>query len=825
MIRIGACYAAGVLFADLVHVPSFALLIGSFVLALLALLFWRTRRYLLGPLLFCFAAANLALHTAVLSPHDLRRLLAERDEDVAIQGTLCQTPSAKFQERAGEISWRTVAEMDATSLRLNAPGARWEPAFGRVVISTPGILPPSFHAGQAVSILGRLRPPKAVQAQGLFDYRNYLRRQGIYYQLQAVSPGAWRLQATNHLGPPPLTDRFVAWGKSALARGLPAEDESLRLEWALTLGWKPALTEEVSEPFIRAATYHIFAVDGLRIAIVGGIFLGLFQLLGMPRAPRGLLIIPVIWFYTGMTGYPASAIRAAVMATIVIAGYALRRPSDLVNSLFAAAFIILLWRSQQLFQAGFQLSFLVVLCIILLVPPMQQFGRSLFRSDPLLPEELRPRWRKVVGRPGHYVWEIFLVSLAAWLGSIPLVAYYFHILTPVSVPANLAAVPLCGLVLVCNLISLSLASWFPLGSEIYNQAGWFLMECIRVSSQWFERWPAAWFNVSEPSLCGTGLYYLLLLTIVTGWVFRLAHRRWVLGSMSLLTCGWCLLWALEFQTARLTVLPLKGGAAILAQGPRRADNCLIDSGNETSVRSVIKPFLAAQGLNALPHMVLTHGDVNHVGGAGMLRQQFPVKEVDVSPVPFRSPVYRRLITEFAAVPGLLKTLQPGDRIGRWQVLHPGAEDRFPLADDNALVLLGTIHRTRVLLLSDLGKSGQNGLVAREPDLRAEIVVACLPQQSEPLAEALLEAIQPRLIIISDSEYPASARANRKLRERLAAHRIPVIYTSESGAATLCFRSSRWRVETMNRPAELAPSANEKISEDESTSPPRSVPEE
>jgi competence protein ComEC len=82
------------------------------------------------------------------------------------------------------------------------------------------------------------------------------------------------------------------------------------------------------------------------------------------------------------------------MLTVVIIGWVLRRPSDLVNSLFAAALIILLWEPRQLFQAGFQLSFFVVLCIILTLPGLRELGRRLSAPDPLLPDELRPRWQQ-----------------------------------------------------------------------------------------------------------------------------------------------------------------------------------------------------------------------------------------------------------------------------------------------------------------------------------------------------------------------------------------------------------------------------------------------
>jgi hypothetical protein len=243
VLRLALCYGAGVLLADLFPLPWAVLPLSCLLLAPLCFIFARARPSLLGLLLLCAGAANLTLQTAVLSPHDLRRLAGERNEDVTLRGTLRHTPSSKFQERAGEITWRTVAEMEASALRFNAAGAAWQPAFGRVVISTPGTLPPGFYAGQAVSVIGRLHPPKGAQAEGLFDYRNYLRRQGIYHQLRVASTNAWRLETTNQLGRAPLTDRFVAWGKTALARGLPVEDESLRLEWALTLGWKPALTE------------------------------------------------------------------------------------------------------------------------------------------------------------------------------------------------------------------------------------------------------------------------------------------------------------------------------------------------------------------------------------------------------------------------------------------------------------------------------------------------------------------------------------------------------------------------------------------------------
>jgi len=135
----------------------------------------------------------------------------------------------------------------------------------------------------------------------------------------------------------------------------------------------------------------------------------------------------------------------------------------------------LTWEPSQVFQAGFQLSFLVVLCILLLLPPLRRWAERLTAPDPMLPEALLPRWRRLGRGPARYVGGLLPTSFAAWAGSLPLAAYYFHIVTPVSTQASVVAAPLCGVVLMSNLACLLVAGWFPAAAECFNHAGWFLM--------------------------------------------------------------------------------------------------------------------------------------------------------------------------------------------------------------------------------------------------------------------------------------------------------------------------------------------------------------
>ena len=149
------------------------------------------------------------------------------------------------------------------------------------------------------------------------------------------------------------------------------------------------------------------------------------------------------------------------------------------------------------------------------------------------------------------------------------------------------------------------------------------------------------------------------------------------------------------------------------------------------------------------------------------------------------------------MPDRHKTFAAGDAAGCWQVLLPAAGNNFPRADDNALVLSGNFYGPKILLLSDLGRDGQSALLARTNNLRAEIVIAGLPNDGEPLGDALLDAIQPKVIVVADSESPATRRAGRELKERLAGRQVPVIYTRTAGAVTILARPNDWELRTMD----------------------------
>jgi competence protein ComEC len=801
LVSVVVAYAAGLLLAPLWQPPLTALIGASSILLVLVLVLGQIRKILIWPLLALLGWTNFCARTAVTSPHDLRTVLGNETALVTVRGTLAETPRLKITVRDDDEIWRSVARVRVGEIRRDDTLL---PVTGELLVTTPGIPGTDYFAGQNVEISGVISRPPTPLAEGLFDFQHYLETRGIYYQFKAGSTNDWKLLAPLLPGPP-LTDRFLHWSQQTLALGLPEEDEPLRLLWAMTLGWRTAFTGEIGEPFLRAGTMHMFAIDGLRIALLSGIIVTLLRVLRLSRAWCGAIAVPIIWFYTAATGWEASAVRASVMMSVVLGGWALKRPTDLLNSLAAAALVILVWEPRQLFEASFQLSFFVVLVIALMLPRLNDWFDRVINHDPLLPTELLPRRKRLVLRFGRQFARYCGLSFAAWAGSIPLAAKYFHLFSPVSTLANVFAVPLGTFALMANLGALICGHWLPRLTELFNHAAWFFMVAMQWVSIESARLPGAYFYVPEPSWPTIFIYYVALIAAFSGWLKT--ARRIIFGAAAVVFIGAVYFW--QWQSARdetsLTVLPLNGGHAIYVDADGRRNDWLINCGSENAVEFTLKNFLRAQGVNALPRLVLANADIKNCGGAVRLDELFNVGELWTSNAKFRSAAYRDAVMKFenasAGNSGRWgerhKILESGDAVGCWQIVSPASTANFSRADDAPIVLLGTFRETRILLLSDLSRSGQSELLSGTNSLRADIVVAGLPTEGEPLCGALIAAIQPKIIVIADSQMPATRRASRTLKERLEQEKVPAIYTRTTGAVKIVTDRHGWKLQTMD----------------------------
>ena len=155
LVPVALLYTTGILLGRLFSTPALTWLFGGCLLALAAWFIPHKRQWQcsLAALLVLAGWTNLVCRTQPLSPIDLRFLLKGEPALISLRGVLTETPSERLQERRGREYSRTMALVDVSQIQRNDNG-NWEPAFGRVIVSTTGTLPPRYYGGHGVEIAG-----------------------------------------------------------------------------------------------------------------------------------------------------------------------------------------------------------------------------------------------------------------------------------------------------------------------------------------------------------------------------------------------------------------------------------------------------------------------------------------------------------------------------------------------------------------------------------------------------------------------------------------------------------------------------------------------
>ena len=285
--------------------------------------------------------------------------------------------------------------------------------------------------------------------------------------------------------------------QNTLCRGLDDSPEVKNFVSGIVLGIRHETPEDIEEPFQQTGTIHLFAVAGLHVGIVAALLWVLAAIARLPRKRAAAFIIPSLFFYAAVTGLHIPALRAAVMASILVGSYFFERRVFLPNSLAAAAFFILCWNTNELFSTGFQLSFAVVGAIVLFADPFFRFFQRRAAPDPFLPQSLVRGPRRWMHSSYEWLCRAASVSFAAWIGSLPLILWYFHLVTPISLVANLVVVPIAFFVLAIALLSLMTTPLFPWVALIFNNANWALATLVISIVHLFARIPGGHFYIAH----------------------------------------------------------------------------------------------------------------------------------------------------------------------------------------------------------------------------------------------------------------------------------------------------------------------------------------
>ena len=239
----------------------------------------------------------------------------------------------------------------------------------------------------------------------------------------------------------------------------------------MVLGDKSLLEDDLKSSYSKAGASHVLAVSGLYVGII---FLVLNYLFGFflkgnlfaPRFLRSVFIVALLWGYAVLTGLSPSVLRASVMFSFLQFGFLFQRPYCVYSSIVASAFVLLLFDPHLLFDVGFQLSYAAVLSILFFQPRISNLRLvACVKECTFIPSRYRKIPRSLIG------WSVDLttVSLAAQIGTIPLVLYYFHQFSCLFWLSGLFVIPL-AVALIYLALSSFVVSFIPLVSSFFVSA-------------------------------------------------------------------------------------------------------------------------------------------------------------------------------------------------------------------------------------------------------------------------------------------------------------------------------------------------------------------
>lgn len=349
------------------------------------------------------------------------------------------------------------------ALQVDASVLKGENVGKRIRVYLQGSAERKVYPGNRIVVRTQVKEPHNAGNPLEFDYVSYLTNHGISGTAYCRN-GSWKRFDSGTNGT--LRTSLLAFRERLLEEfSLHFDGESMAVLAAMTLGNKTYLDKSTRQLFADTGSSHILALSGLHI----GILYSLFSLMIVRLCRRkiqvmyaSLFFVACLWAFAVMCGMSPSLVRATFMMSVVQLTSCFRRDSHCINSLALAAIVMLAYDPLMLFDVSFQLSFAAVLSIALYVeyvkpvwfPALTRSDKKYPYSDYGYPNPLYKfriwfckRYYKtfVVYRRAFY--NFTCISLAAQIGTLPLVVYYFHLISPYALLANYVVIPMAYLIL------------------------------------------------------------------------------------------------------------------------------------------------------------------------------------------------------------------------------------------------------------------------------------------------------------------------------------------------------------------------------------------
>jgi competence protein ComEC len=700
---------------------------------------------------------------------------------------------------------------------------------------------PDLHYGQAVELEARVRRIRNFQNPGAFDYQAYSARSDIYWTASMAAGSSVKV-LPGRCGSRLLAGIFAlrTAALNRIDRLYPGDPYATGMMEATLIGESSKLDRVWTEEFRRTGTYHMLVIDGLHITVLAAFLLFLMRLCFMPELGALALTAAGAWLYAMVSGGNAPAVRAAAGFSLYLAARYFYRRRRVLNLLAAVAIVYLICDPGQLFEAGFQLSFLAVAAIgALAIPLLEATSAPLSRSvlgigelsrdvrmEPRaaqfrlelrllaetlyyylrMPQEWIARGLAFITRLLFYAWEMAVISTVIQIALALPLAIYFHRISFTGFSANVIVVPLLALVVPFGFIAV-FSGWH-LPAVV---AGWLLNAGEKVTA-WHVRFEPDW-RVPDPPLW-LSLAFSAALIVLAFAIWR--SRRW-----SWMTAGAvAILFALVFWhpfpakvhrgELELTAIDVGQGDSLLLAFPD-GKLMLVDGGGTLSFghrskpridigEDVVSPYLWCRSIRKIDVVVMTHAHDDHAQGLPALIENFHPRE---------------LWTGATAPSAAWKAVESKARLQKVSIIEMRSGRSFDFGgaqieivsppmdyvpgesptNNDSLGMRISYGQRSILLTGDMEKPMEIQALAAGELLEDDILKVGHHGSNTSSIEAFLAAVSPTFAVISDGFENSFRHPHPKVLERLTAHHASILRTDLQGLTTIRTDGHKVSVET------------------------------
>ncbi|MGE6751985.1 DNA internalization-related competence protein ComEC/Rec2 [Rossellomorea sp. NPDC071047] len=616
--------------------------------------------------------------------------------------------------------------------------------------------------GFVCEVKGQLTEPKPNKNPNLFHYKNYLAHRGVYWILEVqafggcVNQNKWK-HALIHL-------RFD--GLKKIEREFPSS--TVGVTQALLFGETGMITEDTMKAFRELGVVHLLAISGLHVGLIFAVLYYCLLRIGVTKESVTWIGIVFLLCYIVLTGASPSVMRASSMLIVILISRKVASKLRTIDSLSVVFVMLVLYDPYTVFNVGFQLSFMV--------------SFSLVVSS------------AVILNTSSSIAQLMRVTLVAQLSSLPIVIYHFYEFSLMGFLTNLLYVPLFSVIVLPLTIIVYILSveWMILLHK-------HLMDGIQWVSTFIASFPLSTIVTGKPSFLLL-IGYLIAIYLAFVWFEK---RKYMLSGLFLLFyAAFHLLLNTYHPHGEIVFMDVGQGDATLIKLPYNRGTYLIDTGGEVQFpkeeweerknrfsvgEDIVVPVLKSKGITSVDALILTHGDLDHIGGSEAVLEEMKVKEILMSPNSEEKGEMRKImkIARQKRIP-VKEAHYPYRWAGDNDGLHiVSPQDEEYEGNNDSIVLYGEIGSLKWLFTGDLEEQGEKELI-RNFDLPIDVLKVGHHGSNTSTTEEFLVETNPSVAVISAGETNRFGHPHPEVMERLKRRGITIYSTGENGAITYRF---------------------------------------